>query len=124
MPNDVSLHEFLALDLFAQGKYEQAAAPLYAVLSVGPGWNWTTLSGNYSDISVYSQQLRGLEAFVRANPKSAKAQFVLAYQYISQGQGEAAIRPLQNVVALQPNDKLSAQLIEMLQPPKTAAAAP
>ena len=30
MPNDVTLHEFLALVLFAQGQYEQAAAPLYA----------------------------------------------------------------------------------------------
>ena len=37
------------LVLFAQGKYEQAAAPLYSVLSVGPGWDWTTLIGNYSD---------------------------------------------------------------------------
>ena len=107
MPNDVSLHEFLALDLFAQGSYEQAAAPLYAVLSVGPGWDWTTLIGNYSDASVYTKQLRGLEAFVRANPRSAKAQFVLAYHYICQGQGEAAIRPLKNVISLQPNDNLS-----------------
>ncbi len=39
MPNDATLHEFLSLDLFAQGKYEPAAAPLYAVLSVGPGWH-------------------------------------------------------------------------------------
>ena len=88
------LHEFLALVLFAQGKYEQAAAPLYAVLSVGPGWDWTTLIGNYSDAGVYTEQLRGLEAFVKANPKSAQAQFVLAYHYISQGHGEAAIKPL------------------------------
>jgi cytochrome c-type biogenesis protein CcmH/NrfG len=123
MPNDVNLHQFLALDLFAQGNYEQAAAPLYAVLSVGPGWNWTTLIGNYSDADAYTQQLRGLEAFVKANPKSAKAQFVLAYQYICQGQGEAAIKPLKNVVALQPTDKLSAQLLAMLQAP-TAATAP
>ena len=105
MPNDVDLHEFLALGLFAQGNYEQAAAPLYAVLSVGPGWDWTTLIGNYPDAGVYTGQLRGLEAFVKANPRSAKAQFVLAYHYISQGHGEAAIRPLKDVVALQPNDK-------------------
>jgi Tetratricopeptide repeat len=122
-PNDVSLNEFLALCLFAQGSYEQAAAPLYAVLSVGPGWDWTTLIGNYSDASVYTTQIRGLEAFVKANPKSAKAQFVEAYQYISQGHGEAAIQPLKNVVALQPNDTLSAQLLTTLQPPSPAAVA-
>ena len=33
-PNDATMHEFLALAYFAQGKYQQAAAPLYAVLSV------------------------------------------------------------------------------------------
>jgi tetratricopeptide (TPR) repeat protein len=44
-PNDTALHEFLALAYFAQGNYQQAAAPLYAVLSTRPGWDWTTLSG-------------------------------------------------------------------------------
>ena len=100
MPNDVSLHEFLALCLFAQGNYEQAAAPLYAVLSVGPGWDWTTLIGNYPDASTYTGQLRGLEAFVKANPRSAQGLFVLAYHYISEGHPEVAIQPLKNVLAL------------------------
>ena len=68
MPNDATMHEFLALVLFAQGKYEQAAAPLYAVLSVGPGWDWTTLIGNYNDANLYTEQLRALEAYVKANP--------------------------------------------------------
>jgi Tetratricopeptide repeat len=124
MPNDTTLHEFLGLVYFAQGKYEDAAAPLFAVLSVGPGWDWTTLISNYSDADIYDKQLRGLEAFVRANPKSAKAQFVLAYQYICQGQGQAAINPLENVVALQPNDTVSAQLLAKLRPSTGATAAP
>jgi protein involved in temperature-dependent protein secretion len=124
MPNDATLHEFLGLVLFAQGNYEQAAAPIYAVLSVGPGWDWTTLISNYPDADVYTRQLRGLEAFVRANPKSARAQFVLAYQYLSQGQGEAAIKPLESVVALQPDDTVSAQLLAKLQPAAAPADAP
>ena len=123
-PNDVSLHQFLALDLFAQGNYEQAAAPLYAVLAVGPGWDWTTLIGNYSDADAYTGQLRGLESFVKANPRSAKAQFVLAYHYISQGHGNAAIRPLKSVVSLQPNDNLSIQLLDKLEPPSATASVP
>jgi tetratricopeptide (TPR) repeat protein len=124
MPNDATLHEFLGLVLFAQGNYEQAAAPLYAVLSVGPGWDWTTLIANYSEADTYTRQLRALEAYVKANPKSAPAQFVLAYHYISQGHGEAAIKPLENVVALQPNDTLSPQLLSKLQPAGAPAAAP
>ncbi len=73
MPNDRTLHEFLSLVFFAQGKYDQAAEPLYAVLSVGPGWDWTTLSGMYPDVETYTRQLRALEANVRANPESAHA---------------------------------------------------
>jgi tetratricopeptide (TPR) repeat protein len=124
MPNDVSLHEFLALVLFAQGSYEDAAAPLYAVISVGPGWNWTTLIGNYSDASVYTEQFRGLEAFVKANPKSAKALFVLAYHYISQGHGDTAIKILQDVVSLQPDDQVSAALLAALQSASAPPPAP
>jgi hypothetical protein len=124
MPNDATIHEFLALVLFAQGKYQQAAAPLYAVLSVGPGWDWTTLIGNYSDSNVYTEQVRALESYVRANPQSAQARFLLAYHYITQGHGDAAASQLKEVVALQPNDTLSAQLLSKLQPASTVAGTP
>ncbi len=117
MPNDITLHEFLGLIYFAQGNYEAAAAPLYAVLSVGPGWDWTTLISNYSDASVYTQQLRGLENFVKENPTSAPGQFVLSYHYITQGQGAAAVNHLKALVTLQPNDTVSAQLLSKLEPP-------
>ena len=115
-PNDRSLHEFLALVFFAQGKYDQAAEPLYAVLSVGPGWDWTTLSGMYPDVETYTGQLRALEANVRANPESAHARFVLAYQYLCQGHVENAVAQLKEAVKLQPGDTLSAQLIAYYQP--------
>ena len=36
MPNDAALHELRGVVLFALHRYEDAAAPLYAVLSVGP----------------------------------------------------------------------------------------
>ena len=122
MPNDLTLHEFLALILFAQGNYEQAAAPLYAVLAAGPGWDWTTLIGYYSDAGAYTTQLRGLQDFAKANPKSAKAQFVLAYHYISEGHVKAAAGVLKDVVALQPDDTVSARLLDKLQPPGVAAS--
>jgi len=115
-PNDRSLHEFLALVFFAQGKYDQAAEPLYAVLSVAPGWDWTTLSGMYPDVDTYTRQLRALEAYVRANPGSAHARFVLAYQYLGQGHVENAVAQLKETVKLQPADTLSAQLIAYYQP--------
>jgi Flp pilus assembly protein TadD len=115
-PQDTALHEFLALVDFAQGKYQPAAAPLYAVLSVRPGWDWTTLSGMYADVETYTGQLRALEAYLRANPNSAQARFVLAYHYLVQGHDSNAIDQLKWVVKLQPRDTLAPQLIARLQP--------
>ena len=43
----------------------------YAVLTAGPGWNWSTLVGLYPDVDTYTNQLRALEAYVRSNPSSA-----------------------------------------------------
>jgi len=117
MPNDPNIHQFLALGLFAQGQYDQAAAPLYAVLTIGPGWNWTTLISAYADADAYTQQIRALEAYVRANPQSAPAHFVLGYHYLTQGHNDAAAKQFEHAAGLQLSDKLSAQLAAQLQPP-------
>ena len=101
MPNDPNLHEFLALGLFAQGQYDQAASPLYAVLSVGPGWNWTTLIGMYPDADTYTQQLRALEATSRRTPSRPPAHFVLGYHYVTQGHNEAAAKQFGEAAAAQ-----------------------
>lgn len=114
LPGDSALHEFRALVLFALNRYDEAAAVLYSVLSVGPGWDWTTLIGLYPDIQTYTAQLRALEAYVGTNPNSAPARFVLAYQYLSQGHADAATQQFQAVARLLPSDKLSAQLLKQL----------
>ena len=133
LPNDATLHEFRALIFFAIGKYDLAASPLYAVLSVGPGWDWTTLSGLYPNVDVYTAQLRKLEAFVKANPKSVNGRFVLAYHYLTQGNNDAGVVMLKEIVAQAPNDTLSAQLLRHFSPsaasdgtnaPAPTAAAP
>ena len=111
-PNDTSLHEFRALCLFALGRYDEAAIPLYAVLAVGPGWDWATLIGLYPNAEVYTGQLRRLEAYVAANPQSATARFVLAYQYLTEGYNDAAAAELRQVVALKPNDAVAAKILQ------------
>lgn len=123
-PNDATLHEFRAIVQFAQGQFEQAAASLYAVLSVGPGWDWTTLIGLYPNVTVYTEQLRALEAYRDAHPDSAAPRFVLAYLYLTAGDKASAAKQLQRVVQLLPTDKLSAALLGKLQPTDAAAPAP
>lgn len=123
LPNDTALHEFRALCLFALVRYNEAAATLYAVLAVGPGWDWATLIGLYPNVDVYTTQLRALEAYCDKNLNAAPPRFVLAYHYLTQGHVEAAATVFKQVVALVPNDTLSARLVRQLEPPKEEAAA-
>jgi hypothetical protein len=65
-------------------------------------------------VETYTKHLRALEAFQKADPKSAEASFVLAYHYLVLGHNEAAVRQLENVVKLLPASQLSAQLLASL----------
>jgi tetratricopeptide (TPR) repeat protein len=114
LPSDATLHEFRALTLFAQGNYKDSAAALYAVLAAGPGWNWETMKFLYGDEKVYTQHLRALEDFVKANPKVGYGHFVLAYQYLVLGNKNSALKELEEVTKAQPEDKLSPALIKAL----------
>jgi tetratricopeptide (TPR) repeat protein len=119
-PNDALLHEFRGLALFALHRYDEAAGAVYAVLSQGPGWDWTTVSGLYSDVGTYTDQLRALEQYVAENRNSAAARFLLAYHYTICGHTDAAATELKATVALNPKDRLSAQLLAMLTPDNAA----
>src|SRR5262249_49187706 len=115
IPGDTSLHEFRGLCLFAQMRYDEAAATLHAVLAAGPGWDWPTVIGLYPDVDMYPTQLRALEAYCRTNPQSATGRFVLAYLYLTQGHVDAAEAELKQVVALKPSDTLSSKLLKQLE---------
>ncbi len=113
-PKDAAVHEFRALALFALGRFHEAAAPLYAVLSVGPGWDWTTLVSMYPGVDIYTEQLRALEAHTRSNPDDAAARFVLGYHYLTAGHTEAAVRQFEEVARINPQDRVSQMLVGVL----------
>jgi tetratricopeptide (TPR) repeat protein len=130
VPNDPSLHEFRGLVLFATKQYKDSAAAIYAVLSAGPGWDWTTLGSLYPNVDTYTAQLRALEAYRTSNPNSAEARFLLAYHYLTCGETDQAAAELKEVVRLNPKDQLSAQLLAGLvaaptdgQPPQPSTPA-
>jgi hypothetical protein len=113
-PNDADAHEFRGVTLFALGRYKDAAAALYTVLSAGPGWDWTTLISLYPNVETYTQQLRALEANRTQNPNDAAARFVLAYLYTCQGATEAAQREYNELMKLLPKDQLIARLTRVV----------
>jgi hypothetical protein len=120
-PNDPVLHEFRGLILFATGQYKPAAGAIYAVLSVGPGWDWPTLCSFYPNPDVYAGQLRALEQYRNANPDLPEIRFLTAYHYMSCGHTQSAAVELKEVVRLNPKDQLSAQLLAGLSTDKMAA---
>jgi predicted Zn-dependent protease len=117
VPGDATLHEFRALTQFAQKKYRDAAGTIYAVLAVGPGWNWDTLKSFYDNEQTYKDQLRALEEHSRANPNASEDHFLLAYHYLVLDAKGQAIRQLEEVVKLMPKDQLSAALLKALKDP-------
>jgi tetratricopeptide (TPR) repeat protein len=121
-PNDPVLHEFRALCLFALGRYEEAAGVLYVVLTAGPGWDWATMIGLYSDADTYTRQLRALEGAIARNPETASMRFVLAYHYLVQEHVAQARQQFEQVVKLQPKDQLAAQFVKLLTEPAEAPA--
>jgi len=116
LPNDAVIHEFRALILFALGKYQDSAATLYPVLSVGPGFDWTTMIGLYPDVETYTKQLRALESYRDEHPQDAAARFVLAYHYLTGGHHDAAITQLKKLLTIVPDDQLAKQLLLGLDP--------
>jgi tetratricopeptide (TPR) repeat protein len=127
LPSDATLHEFRALSLFSLGRFDDASATLYPVLSVGPGWDWSTLIGLYPGVSTYTTQLRALERARNENPARPSIRFLLAYHYVTAGHDKDAIRELERLQTLQPDDKLATSMLSRLKgdgPPEPAAPPP
>jgi tetratricopeptide (TPR) repeat protein len=113
-PNDPLVHQFRALVLFALKDYRQATAALYSVLSVGPPWDWTTMSGLYPNTDVYTEQFHQLEDFTAANPDAAYAHFLTGYHYMVCGYNDQSIEEFKLAYKLEPSDRLAANLVTML----------
>lgn len=122
-PSDSVMHEFRGLVLFARGDYQQSAATIHSVLAVGPGWDWTTLSSLYTDVAIYTQQLRALEAYTRQHPDDGGSRFLLSYHYMTDGYPDAAAAQLQQVVKLVPTDRVAGDVLKMITTPAGSQAA-
>lgn len=113
-PGDPVLHEFRALNLFALGRYDDAAGVLHSVLASGPGWDWDTLIGFYGEPDRYTDQFRKLEDYVVANPDSAAPHLLLGYHYMVGENLTEAYGMFDRVASLQPSDSVARQLKALL----------
>jgi predicted Zn-dependent protease len=114
LPNDPTLHQFRALVVFSQKRYQEAAAVLYSVLAVSPGWDLATITSLYGSIDQYSMQVNQLAQYAATNPQAVDAQFLLAYHYAIKGDSRAALRQLQRVQQARPDDRVVASLMNAI----------
>jgi tetratricopeptide (TPR) repeat protein len=102
----------MAQILFAQGDYTSAAAEARAAVAMEPTMDWRTLFNDYNYATPrFSQQLHALEDFVRYNPSSADAHFVLGYQRLILGQTQAAHAQLAIASVIEPTDVAATALL-------------
>jgi hypothetical protein len=114
LPNDPTLHEFLALTLFARERYSDAAAALYSVLAVSPGWTRDTLLKLYDTPERYVAQVSALEKYAAATPEAIDARFLLAYHQLITGDLAGAKRQLEIVRIAKPTDQVVQSLLTAL----------
>ena len=111
LPSDPTLHQLRGLILFARGRYQEAAAAIYSVLAISPGWDWETVSKLYDEPQRYSEQLDELQKYVTAHPDATDAQFLLAYHATVIGDLPAAESQLALVHTAKPDDRLIENLL-------------
>jgi tetratricopeptide (TPR) repeat protein len=98
-------HALMAQALMAQGFYGGAAGEARAAVAMAPAVDWTTLYGFYDyKMPEFSAQFRKLEDFVRQNPSSSDARFLLGYEHQILGQVDTAHAQLAISAVLEPVD--------------------
>jgi len=111
-PRDAEAHELISLAAFANKDYRTAATEAHAVVALGgvPGWN--QVYALYQNADAYTSQLRALEEYVKANPKSPEGQFLLGVQYLTTGYASEAHDHLAKAAELAPKDKILQELLK------------
>lgn len=114
LPSDPTLHQFRALTLFARERYPDAAAALYSVLAVSPGWTRETVLKLYDTPDRYVAQVARLEQFSAGNPDAIDTRFLLAYHELIVGDLAGAKQQLEVVRIAKPTDRVVQSLLTAL----------
>lgn len=104
--------------LFGLEAYREAAGALRAALRALSEDRWGEIVSNHRDYfassAEYDQRLLALERHVARNPRDPSARFLLGYHYGYGGRTADATAELQTAVALDRNDSLAAELLEVV----------
>jgi tetratricopeptide (TPR) repeat protein len=114
-PKNLDVLQFRSLVLFAQQDYQRAAADAYDALLLGPTWTWPTISKLYnSNTATYTAHYQALSRAAKSDQYSLEKHFLLAYHHLMLGHLEHGQKELEHVLAIQPNEPVSAQLLQVV----------
>jgi hypothetical protein len=113
-PNSGPLLLRLAQALFAAGEYEEAAGATEQALMLLSEEKWQSEASDavklYGAPQDYKDQLKGLEKAVRENPDDPALRFELGFQYGFSGRRAEALRELDRLLQIAPQDQLGKKL--------------
>lgn len=110
VPDDTNAWQFRSLVLFAQGKYDAAAADAYDGIKLGNTWTASVLDTIYPSADRYHNQLNQLIASTESQPSMAK-HFLLGYHYLVLNQLEKGRLQFALVLEITPEEPVATQLI-------------
>jgi tetratricopeptide (TPR) repeat protein len=130
-PQNAGLVMLLGQAYFARQNYDAAAGAVQQAMQMLPADKWGVVVENYPELysgnQAYTDQLRALENARNQKPDSPALRFLLGYHYGYLGYPQQAVRELDHVVKLNPQDKTASQLRDLmrsrLSPAGTAAPA-
>jgi tetratricopeptide (TPR) repeat protein len=114
-PRNPGLVLLLGQALFQTGNYNEAAGAVQNALSVMPRDKWGVVVSNssqlYGDrIFDYGSRLRDLEAARQKKPDDPALRFLLGYHYTFLGHTAEAVRELDRLTQLAPQDSIAREL--------------
>jgi len=108
----------LAQALFATGEYDEAAAAAQRAMTLLPEEKWreavSKFRGFYTNIQDYSDQLIKLEKAVEEYPNDPSLRFELGFQYAYSGHPDLALRQLDKLLELVPQDQVGRELRDLV----------
>ena len=113
-PKNGVLVLMLAQALFEMAEYEEAAGAVQQGILLLEEDKWAVVVGNYRDLygnaQDYVDQLKDLENQVKEKSDSPAHRFLLAYHYAMLGYPKEAVRELDKLLELAPNDQIGRKL--------------
>jgi Flp pilus assembly protein TadD len=129
-PQNGVLVLMLAQAFFADGQFNDSAGAVQQGLAMLPEDQWNVVVANYKELygrsGDYAMQLKALEAATKAEPDNPANLFSLGYHYGFLGYKDPAVKKLDQLLKLAPEDELAKRLRGVLlgEAPPTAEAIP